>query len=60
MDVMMMLHKGNSKYSQSGQDAFVLSHFKNKKNGVFLDIGANDGVSLSNTYYLENLLRMSV
>lgn len=52
----MMLHKGNRKYSQSGQDAFVLSYFKNKKNGVFVDIGANDGVSLSNTYYLEKEL----
>ena len=52
----MMLHKNNSKYSQSGQDAFVISYFKNKRDGVFVDIGANDGVSLSNTYYLEKEL----
>ena len=53
---MMMLHKNNSKYSQSGQDAFVLWYFKNKRNGTFIDIGANDGISLSNTYYLEKEL----
>jgi len=54
-----MMHKANSKYSQSGQDAFVLNYFKNKRNGIFIDIGANDGVSLSNTYYLEKELGWS-
>ena len=52
----MLMYKNNSKYSQSGQDAFVLNYFKNKRDGVFIDIGANDGVSLSNTYYLEKEL----
>lgn len=56
MDLMTLLYKNNKKYSQSGQDAFVLSYFKNKRDGVFIDIGANDGVSLSNTYYLEKEL----
>ena len=42
--------------SQSGQDAYVSDYFNNKKNGFFLDIGANDGISLSNTYYLEKSL----
>jgi FkbM family methyltransferase len=46
----------NTKYSQNGQDAFVITHFNNKKNGVFIDIGAHDGISISNTYYLEKEL----
>ena len=41
-------------YSQSGQDEFVDKHvFQGKRDGFFLDIGAHDGVSLSNTYVLE-------
>lgn len=52
----MQSHIANKKFSQSGQDAFVLYYFKNKRDGVFVDIGANDGISLSNTYYLEKEL----
>lgn len=43
-------------YSQDGQDEFLSKLFKNKRNGVFLDIGAYDGVKFSNTYFLENSL----
>jgi FkbM family methyltransferase len=44
-------------YSQCGQDQFINeSFFKNLRNGVFVDIGAHDGVSLSNTYFFENEL----
>jgi len=50
------MHKNNRKHSQSGQDAFVVSYFGGKRNGVFVDIGASDGVELSNTYYLERVL----
>jgi len=39
--------------SQNGQDAFVLDYFNFKKDGVFVDIGAHDGFSFSNTYVLE-------
>jgi FkbM family methyltransferase len=41
-------------YSQHGQDQ-VLDKlvFKQKRAGIFLDIGANDGVTYSNTYFLE-------
>lgn len=39
--------------SQYGQDAFVVDLFGGKRDGVFVDIGANDGVSLSNSYVLE-------
>lgn len=40
--------------SQYGQDRFLNENFfKNKKNGVFVDIGAHDGVTLSNSYFFE-------
>ena len=42
--------------SQYGQDKFIVEYFKFMKNGVFIDIGANDGKTLSNTYYLEKEL----
>lgn len=41
-------------HSQCGQDQFVHEHyFTCLKNGVFVDIGAHDGISLSNTYFFE-------
>ena len=44
-------------YSQSGQDKYLVEEiFKHKKNGVFFDIGAHDGISYSNTYFLEKEL----
>jgi FkbM family methyltransferase len=39
--------------SQAGQDKWVCEFFKFKKEGYFLDVGAYDGVDLSNTYVLE-------
>tara|TARA_B100000405_G_scaffold302491_1_gene265928 strand:- start:1653 stop:2339 length:687 start_codon:yes stop_codon:yes gene_type:complete len=48
-----MNSNSNSPYSQLNQDLWVLEFFQNKRNGVFLDIGAFDGVNLSNTYLLE-------
>lgn len=39
--------------SQYGQDKYVDKFYKEKQNGVFLDIGAHDGVFLSNTYFFE-------
>lgn len=32
---------------------FVLSYFKNKRDGMFIDVGAYDGILISNTYKLE-------
>lgn len=40
-------------YSQYEQDLSVIRFYKMKKNGFYLDIGAFDGVNLSNTYLLE-------
>jgi len=42
----------NSK-SELNQDIFVLDVLNFKKNGYFIDLGAADGVELSNTYLLE-------
>ena len=42
----------NSK-SELNQDIFVLDRLNFKKNGYFIDLGAADGVELSNTYLLE-------
>lgn len=39
--------------SQLGQDRFIDRHYKEKTNGVYLDIGAHNGLDYSNTYFLE-------
>lgn len=39
-------------YSQNGEQKVILDYFKSKYNGRFLDIGANDGITLSNVYAL--------
>ena len=36
---------------------FVLDYFTNKEGGVFVDVGAYDGVSCSNTFVLENKMK---
>jgi FkbM family methyltransferase len=41
-------------YSQFKQDEYLeKTIFKGFKNGIFMDIGAHDGVSLNNTLYFE-------
>jgi FkbM family methyltransferase len=40
-------------YSQLNQDLEVLKFYNNKKGGFFIEIGASDGIELSNTYLLE-------
>ncbi len=43
-------------YSQCRQDQFVDNVIYNKKeNGYFLEIGAYDGITLSNTFFLEKV-----
>lgn len=47
-------------YSQYKQDKYLNEEiFFGKKNGVFLDIGAYDGVTISNTYFFEKFLNWS-
>lgn len=42
-------------YSQGGEQFFLINFFKNKKDGVLIDIGAADGIANSNSrYFLEN------
>lgn len=41
-------------YSQCGQDRFLEENvFKGYKNGIFVDVGAHDGVNINNTLYFE-------
>jgi FkbM family methyltransferase len=40
-------------YSQLGQDKFVDDFLNKKENGVFVDIGAHDGISCSNSLFFE-------
>jgi FkbM family methyltransferase len=42
--------------SQVGQDKWVCETLNYKRFGYFLDIGAFDGIQISNTYYLERYL----
>lgn len=49
----LLLRKSRT-VSQAGQDYWVYGEvFNEKRNGYFLDIGAHDGISISNTYLLE-------
>ena len=41
--------------SQIGQDRFIDEFFNKKENGFFVDVGANEGVRISNTYFLEKV-----
>jgi len=44
-------------YSQFKQDEWLYNnYFKDKKNGIFLEIGADDGVDKSNTMFFEETL----
>lgn len=43
-----------SYFSQNGQDQFFINElFAGNSDGFFVDIGANDGITFSNTYALE-------
>src|SRR5208282_2318440 len=52
--------KGEGYYSQLGQDKWVIENiFKHRRGGFFVDIGAYNGVDISNTYYMEQQLGWS-
>jgi len=41
-------------YSQDGQDKYLETNvFKGFKNGVFMDVGAHDGIKINNTLFFE-------
>jgi hypothetical protein len=40
--------------SQIGQDLYVIEHLKEKKQGIFIDIGCSTPKTISNTYLLES------
>jgi FkbM family methyltransferase len=43
-------------YSQTNQDKFLHENFfQNKRDGVFIDIGAHNGIAYSNTKFFEEL-----
>lgn len=49
--------RGEGYFSQCGQDKWLAETvFPGLRNGVFVDIGAHDGVSFSNTCFLEKRL----
>jgi FkbM family methyltransferase len=43
-------------FGQFFQDKFIANFYNYKKNGVFVDIGAHDGVFHSNSYFFEKYL----
>jgi FkbM family methyltransferase len=43
--------------SQWGQDRFIFENLMDFRNGTFLEVGAHDGVTLSNTYFFEKALQ---
>jgi FkbM family methyltransferase len=49
----LLLQFNGSSKSQLKQDIFVLSETGFKRNGYFVEFGATDGVTLSNTHLLE-------
>ena len=60
--VQMMLSNLNDLESQNigftgqrKQDVYAYVFFKGKREGFFIDIGAHDGKSLSNTYFFEQI-----
>lgn len=46
-------------YSQAGQDEWVADVFGYKRGGYYLDVGAYDGVDISNTLFFERHLGWS-
>ena len=51
-----MLRPRDGGYGAFGQDIFVAELLGRKKKGVFIDVGANDGVTINNTLFFEKEL----
>lgn len=54
-EALFLINNVDSSKSQINQDLFVLSQLNMKKNGYFVEIGATNGVYLSNTFMLEKI-----
>jgi FkbM family methyltransferase len=50
---------GPARFSEDFEEWIVRDYFKDRRGGVFLDVGANDYKEASNTYYLETALDWS-
>lgn len=50
---------GPDRNSEHGEEWIIRDFFQDKRDGVFLDVGAYDYKRLSNTYYLESALGWS-
>jgi len=58
--LLRLAHKHSLMTSQAGQDFWVFGEaFNEQTHGFFVDIGAHDGISISNTYILELKYRWS-
>jgi len=51
----MNTHGADSFHAQFGEDRILWRVFRQRAHGYFVEIGAYDGVSLSNTYFLEQM-----
>ncbi len=51
--VRYLLSRASKYKSQKGQDRWVLSTLRNKRDGYFVDLAASDGITHSNTWVLE-------
>ena len=49
----MILNKSHNYFSQYHQDTIIDVLLKSKTKGFFIDIGAHDGISFSNSYFFE-------
>jgi hypothetical protein len=48
-----LINKNAEDYSQLGQSSYMNTIFNSKRNGFFIESGAHDGESLSNSLYFE-------
>ena len=47
---------GPARYSRNAEEWIIRDFFQDRRNGIFLDVGANHYKNESNTYFLENQL----
>ena len=50
---------GPSRFSRNEEEWIIRDYFQDRRNGVFVDVGANDYKHDGNTYYLETKLGWS-